>query len=70
MTKSSFLNSRLANWAMLLSQYDMNFVPQKTIKGQALADFLAAHRIPKTLKLQEDILDKVIKANMTSSDDV
>ena len=48
----------------------MTFVPKKAIKGQALADFLAAHPIPETLKLHEDILDEVIKANITSSDDV
>jgi len=39
MTKPSFLNSRLVNWAILLSQYDMTFAPQNAIKGQALADF-------------------------------
>ena len=48
----------------------MTFVPQKAIKGQALADFLAAHPIIETSKLYEDILDKVIEPNMTSSDDV
>ena len=41
MSKPSSLNSRLANWAILLSQYDMTFVPKKAIEGQALADFLA-----------------------------
>ena len=30
-TKSGSLNFRLANWAILLSQYDMTFVPQKAI---------------------------------------
>jgi len=48
----------------------MTFVPQKVIKGQALADFLAAHLIPKTLKLHTDIPDEVIEANMISEDDV
>ena len=48
----------------------MTFVPQRAIKSQALADFLAAHPIPETSKLLEDIPDEVIKANMTSSDDV
>jgi len=70
MIKPYSLNSRLANWAILLFQYDMTFVPQKAIKGQALADFLAAHPIIETSKLYEDILDKVIEPNMTSSDDV
>jgi len=55
MTKLRSLNSRLAKWAIILSQYDMLFVPQKAIKGQALADFLAAHPILKNSKLHEDI---------------
>ena len=62
MTKPSSLNSRLANWAILLSQYDMTFVPQKVIKGQVLADFLAAHLVPVSSKLHEDIPDEVIEA--------
>ena len=48
----------------------MTFVPQKTIKDQALTDFLAAHLVSETLKLHEDIPDEVIVANMTSRDDV
>jgi len=48
----------------------MTFVPQKAMKGQALADFLAAYTVSETSKLHEAILDEVIKANMTSSDDV
>jgi len=64
------MNSRLANWAILLSQYDMTFVSQKTIKGQALANFLATHPVSETSKLHEDIPNEVIEANMTLSDDV
>ena len=51
MTKPGSLNSRLAKWALLLSHYDILFVPQKTVKGQALVEFLAAHPIPKNSKL-------------------
>ena len=51
-------------------QYDMTFTPQKVIKGQALADFLATHLISKSSKLHKDISDKVIEVNITSSDDV
>src|SRR3954464_14367630 len=36
MTKPSSLNGRLAKWAILLSQYDMHFLPQKAIKGRLL----------------------------------
>ena len=31
--KPSSLNGRLAKWAMLLSQYEMRFLPQKVVKG-------------------------------------
>jgi len=48
----------------------MTFIPQKAIKGQALADFLVAHPVPKTSKLHTDIPNKVIEANMTWEDDV
>ena len=70
MTKSGFLNSRLANWVILLSQYDMAFVPQKTVKGQTLANFLVTHPVPKISKLHTDILDEIIEANVSSEDDV
>ena len=70
MTKSGSLNSRLAKWAILLSQYDMRFVPQKVVKGQALANFLAAHPVSENSKLHEDILDGIFKSNMISEDEV
>ena len=70
MTKSGSLNSRLAKWALLLSQYDMLFVSQKTVKGQALADFLAAHPVPESSKLHEDIPHEVFESNITSEDEV
>ncbi|XP_074299474.1 uncharacterized protein LOC141630583 [Silene latifolia] len=35
------LSGRLAKWAMLLKQYDLVFVPQKAVKGQAIADFFS-----------------------------
>lgn len=35
------LSGRLAKWVMLLSEFDLKFVSQKAIKGQALANQLA-----------------------------
>ena len=43
MTRPSSLNCKLAKWVILLSQYEMQFMPQKAIKGQVVADFLADH---------------------------
>jgi len=48
----------------------MLFVPQKVVKGQALADFLAAHPVSESSKLHEDIPDEVFKSNMISEDEV
>ena len=48
----------------------MLFVPQKAAKGQALADFLAAHPVLKSSKLLEDISDEVFESNITSEDEV
>ena len=70
MTKSGSLSSRLVKWAILLSQYDMLFVSQKAIKGQALADFLAAHPVSESSKLHEDIPDEIFESNMISEDEM
>ena len=59
MTKPSSLNGRLAKWAMLLSQYKMQFLPQKAVKGQSVEDFLAEHPDPRATKLYEDLPDEV-----------
>ena len=66
MTKPGSLNSRLAKWALLLSQYGMLFAPQKAVKSQALAEFLAAHPVPEGSKLHEDIPYEVFESNITS----
>jgi len=61
MTKQSSLNGQLAKWAILLSQYEMRFLPQKVVKGQAVADFLAEHQDPRATKLYEDLPDESLK---------
>ncbi|KAA0040816.1 uncharacterized protein E6C27_scaffold333G00320 [Cucumis melo var. makuwa] len=46
---------RLAKWAILLQQYEIVYIPQKAMKGQALANFLADRPIPLDWKLCEDL---------------
>jgi len=65
MTKPSSLNGRLAKWAILLSQYEMQFLPQKFVKGQAMVDFLAEHLDPRVTKLYEDLPDEVAEVCLT-----
>ena len=40
----------------------MLFILQKAVKGQALAEFLAAHSISEKSKLHEDIPDEVFES--------
>ena len=56
-TKPSSLNGRLAKWAILFPQHEMQFLPQKVVKGQAVTDFLAEHPDPRKTKLYEDLSD-------------
>ncbi|KAJ8649212.1 hypothetical protein MRB53_002235 [Persea americana] len=65
-TKAGSLNARLAKWSILLSQFDIRYVPQKAIKGQALADFLVEHPLPKDSPLRDDLPDEPVY-NMETS---
>nr|MCH9869605.1 reverse transcriptase-like protein [Serratia marcescens] len=38
---------RLAKWALVLLEFHITYIPQTAIKGQIIADFLAAHPIPE-----------------------
>ncbi|KAJ6828814.1 uncharacterized protein M6B38_361375 [Iris pallida] len=48
----------------------MIFVPQKAVKGQALADFLAAHPSSESTRIDEEIPDEVANSNVDSHDTV
>ena len=42
---------------MLLAYFDIKFMPQKAVKGQAIADFLAAHPCLDNEELPDDLPD-------------
>ena len=71
MTSPSSLNCRLAKWPILLSQYEMQFMPQKVIKGQAVVDFLADHPVLRTSKLYNNLPTEIAEVNVinTSSEE-
>ncbi|KAG9450560.1 hypothetical protein H6P81_010525 [Aristolochia fimbriata] len=54
------LSGRLAKWALLLSEFEINFIPQRAIKGQALANFLPDHPVPAEWELTEEFPDEEI----------
>ncbi|XP_021747640.1 uncharacterized protein LOC110713503 [Chenopodium quinoa] len=49
------LLGRLAKWAVHIKQYDIMFVPQKSVKGQAIADFFADHPVPPEWEMSVDL---------------
>ncbi|XP_074267033.1 uncharacterized protein LOC141590335 [Silene latifolia] len=42
------LNGRISRWTLMLSEFDLKYVPLKVIKGRAVADFLAGNPIEET----------------------
>ena len=66
MTKP-ILSERLARWCMILSEFEVKFVPQKVVKGQVLVDFLGAHPVPDNGELSEDFPDEEVFNIETSS---
>ncbi|XP_012846872.1 PREDICTED: uncharacterized protein LOC105966841 [Erythranthe guttata] len=52
------LSDRLARWYLQLQQFDITYIPQKIVKGQVLADFLADHPIPAEWELSDDLPDE------------
>ncbi|XP_022889035.1 uncharacterized protein LOC111404464 [Olea europaea var. sylvestris] len=54
------LSGRIGKWTLLLSEFDIKFISQKVIKGQALTDFLVDHPIAVEWKLQEDLPDEEV----------
>jgi hypothetical protein len=52
------LMGRLGKWAVIMMEFDITYVPEKAIKGQALANFLATHPVLDDSTLVIDLPDK------------
>src|SRR4051812_50207173 len=48
---------------MLLSQYDIHFLPQKATKGQAIVDLLAENPTSKSATLFEELTDETAEVH-------
>ncbi|XP_020254136.1 uncharacterized protein LOC109831211 [Asparagus officinalis] len=62
MTQPASMNLWLARWALLLSQYDIHFKQQKSIKGQTIFDLLAINPTKDKAELFEDLPDETTKS--------
>ncbi|KAK5776628.1 hypothetical protein PVK06_044588 [Gossypium arboreum] len=58
MMESPALSGRMARWQILLSEYDIVYVSQKSIKGSVIADFLATRITEEYEPLGFDFPDK------------
>ncbi|XP_017428581.2 uncharacterized protein LOC108336620 [Vigna angularis] len=56
------LTGRIARWQMLLSEYDIVYVTQKSVKGSALAEYLAHQPIGDYQPMQPEFPDEDIMA--------
>ena len=50
----AIMSGRLAKWAVAFQEFEIAYVSQKAIKGQALANFLANHPILADWELSDD----------------
>ncbi|XP_050222502.1 uncharacterized protein LOC126672591 [Mercurialis annua] len=51
-----YLRNRIGKWAIAMSEFTLVYVPQRAVKGQVLADFLADH---PGITLKEETPDRV-----------
>ncbi|XP_070004833.1 uncharacterized protein [Nicotiana sylvestris] len=52
------LSDRLARWYLQFQQFEIVYIPQKSVKGQALADFLADYPIHDDWELTDELPDE------------
>ncbi|XP_062028318.1 uncharacterized protein LOC133744193 [Rosa rugosa] len=53
MLSRPILRGRIGKWILALSEFSLQYVPQKAVKGQAIADFLAHHPMLDAPELRE-----------------
>ena len=53
MLSRPILRGRMGKWSLALVEFHLVYVPQKAIKGQALADFLANHPCDEVTDINE-----------------
>ena len=53
MLSRPILCGRMGKWSLALVEFHLVYVPQKEIKGQALADFLANHPCDEVTDINE-----------------
>ena len=58
---------RMIQWAIELSQFDIEYLPKTAIKAQALADFIAEFTFPDEGSPTDDVKRWTIQTNSSSA---
>jgi hypothetical protein len=53
------LSGKLGKWSLSLVEFNLVYVPQKVVKGQALVDFLADHLCTDVTDFNESLVLEV-----------
>ncbi|XP_004289360.1 PREDICTED: uncharacterized protein LOC101296525 [Fragaria vesca subsp. vesca] len=53
MLSRPILRGRIGKWILAMSEFSLQYVPQKAVKGQAIADFLAHHPLSELTAFRE-----------------
>ncbi|XP_059635764.1 uncharacterized protein LOC132277942 [Cornus florida] len=61
MLSRPLITGRIGKWALALMEFNFAYVPQKTIKGRALADFFADHPSPE---IESQVFDELDSASI------
>lgn len=51
---------RIAHWLMMLLEFDITYITQKSIKGQAITDYLACDPLDESNPMYYDFLDEEV----------
>ena len=52
------LTGRLMRWLVLLTEFDIQYVTQKSVKGSVVADHLASFPISDNIPIDDDFLNE------------
>ncbi|XP_058758624.1 uncharacterized protein LOC131631870 [Vicia villosa] len=58
--EKSALSGQVSRWQMILTEYDIQYVTQKAIKGSVLSDYLAHHPVDDYQPMKFEFLDQDI----------
>ena len=59
MLSRPILSGKLGKWSLSLVEFNLVYVPQKAVKGQALTDFLADHPCTDVIDFNESLVLEV-----------